>query len=220
MSSERIGILGGTFNPPHLAHVALARAAAAELGLERVILMPAHTTPYKPAEPDPGPVHRLQMCRLAVSDVEGLSACALEVERGGPSFTVDTLRVIHDDRAPGAELTFIVGADTARTLPRWREPEQVLELARLAVAEREGSERGAVMDTLASLGGTRAGAGVSGAAPAGPETVFLEMPRIEISSSLVRRRAARGEAIDELVGEAVASYIAEHHLYREGAGAG
>jgi len=220
LSSERIGILGGTFNPPHLGHVALARAAAAELALERVILMPAHSTPYKAAEPDPGPEHRLAMCRLAVSDVKGLSACALEVDRGGPSFTVDTLRAIHDDRAPGAELTFIVGADTARTLPGWREPERVLELARLAVAEREGSERGAVMDTLASLGGTRAGTGVSAAGAPGTETVFLEMGRIEISSSLVRRRAARGEAIDELVGEAVAGYIAEHRLYREPPGAG
>jgi len=207
-----VGILGGTFNPPHLGHLAVARHAQEELGLERVLLMPAHTPPHKAAAKDPGPEHRLQMCRLLVAGADGLSACGLEIERGGPSYTVDTLKAIHASH-PDAELTFIVGADTAGTLASWREPAQLLELARLAVAARSGSARELVLETVAGLAG---GEG-DGQAP-GAEVRFLEMPAIEISSSMVRRRVAREEPIEELVAPAVAGYIAEHGLYRCEAG--
>jgi nicotinate-nucleotide adenylyltransferase len=212
-----VGILGGTFNPPHLGHVALARHAREELGLERVFLMPAYSTPHKREEPDPGPEHRLWMCHLAVGGQDGLSACALEIERGGASYTVDTLRAIHDDRRPDAELTLIVGADTAHTLPDWREPARVLELARLAVAGREGFGREDVLRTLAAL--TRASSdGAPGEEPvAGRQPVFLGMPKVEISSSMVRRRVARGERVEDLVGAPVARYMTEHGLYRESA---
>jgi len=119
-----VGILGGTFNPPHLGHLALARHALQALGLSHVALMPVHTSPHKLAAPDPGPEHRLQMCRLLVRDVSRVSACALEVERGGASFTVDTLTAIHASH-PDAELTFIVGAEVARSIAEqglYREP--------------------------------------------------------------------------------------------------
>jgi nicotinate-nucleotide adenylyltransferase len=212
-----VGIVGGTFNPPHLGHLALAGHARRALGLERVFLMPANRAPGKPPEPDPGPTHRLQMCRLAVADTAGVSACALEIERGGTSYTADTLRAIHGDW-PEAELTFIVGADTARTIASWREPEKVLELARIAVAEREGTGAAEALDTLAALRG-RAG-GEERRERGGPAagTVSLDMPRIEISSSLVRRRVAEGEPVEDLVGGAVAEYIAHLGLYREPAG--
>lgn len=203
----RIGILGGTFNPPHVGHLALARHAREELGLERVVLMPAHGAPHKPAAEDPGPDRRLEMCRLAVNGVEGLTSCALEIERAGPSYTVDTLRAINASH-PDARLTFIVGADMASTLPAWREPGELLELAELAVAEREGAGRGDVLEALAVLNGGSDGA------PAGVS--FLEMATVPVSSSLVRERAAGGEPIEELVGGAVAEYIAEHGLYRGG----
>jgi nicotinate-nucleotide adenylyltransferase len=208
-----VGIFGGTFNPPHLGHLAVARHARVELGLERVLLMPAHISPHKQAEEGPGAEHRLRMCRLAVAGVEGLSACALEVERGGPSYTVDTLKAIHASH-PDAELTFIVGADTASTLASWREPETLLELARLGVAARSGSARRAVLETVAGLGD---GAG-TGCPPSGRVT-FLEMGPVEISSSMVRERVARGQPVEELVGPEVAGYIAEHGLYRPRAGA-
>jgi nicotinate-nucleotide adenylyltransferase len=203
-----VGILGGTFNPPHIGHLAVARHARAELGLERVLLMPAHIPPHKTAGEDPGPEDRLRMCRLAVEDADGLSACGLEIERGGPSYTVDTLKAIHASH-PDAELTFIVGADTARTLASWREPVKLLELAHLAVAARTGSARRQVLDTVVGLvdgDGQALAAGVK----------FLEMPTIEISSSMVRRCVARQEPIDEFVGPAVARYIAESGLYRAG----
>jgi nicotinate-nucleotide adenylyltransferase len=194
-----IGILGGMFNPPHVGHLALARAAASELGLERVLLMPVHVPPHKPAKWDPGAEHRLRMCRLAVGADPRIEVCALELERPGPSYTVDTLRDIHASD-PDAELTLIVGADMARTLDSWREPYEILKLARLAVAERDGSTRAEVSDALASLGGKG-------------RIAFLRMPRHDVSSSLVRRRLTAGEQIEELVGRDVAGYIEGHELY-------
>jgi nicotinate-nucleotide adenylyltransferase len=178
--------------------------------------MPARIPPHKPTEEDPGPGHRLRMCRLAMMGVDGVSVCALELERDGPSYTVDTLRALHATHTE-AELTFIVGADTARTLPAWREPAELLELADLAVAAREGSGQRGVLDAVVPL--------LAPARPrAGNDTAsairFLDMPAIEISSSLVRERAARGEPIEDQVGPAVAGYIAEHRLYRERADGG
>lgn len=220
-----LGILGGTFNPPHLGHLAVARHARQELGLERVLLVPAHTAPYKSsgsdaggsggvAGSDPGPQHRLRMCQLAVAGDEGLAVSAVEVERGGLSYTVDTLRSIHASH-PSAQLTFIVGADTASTLGSWREPAQLLELAQLAVATRDGTARQRVLDALAAVESTSADGSVDHSNTAGSVS-FLEMPAIEVSSSQVRERVARGEAIDQLVGPAVADYIAAHQLYRVG----
>jgi nicotinate-nucleotide adenylyltransferase len=193
-----VGILGGTFNPPHLGHIAVASHALAELGLERVLLMPAGVAPHKAAAPDPGPRHRLSMCRLAVEGSDGLSACGMELDREGPSYTVDTLTSIHATH-PDARLTFIVGADTAETLPAWREPARVLALAELAVATRAGSPREHVLETLEGLTAARVS--------------FLAMPALEVSSSDVRERVARGESVDDLVGARVAGYIAEHGLY-------
>jgi nicotinate-nucleotide adenylyltransferase len=207
--ARSIGILGGTFNPPHRGHLALARHAKAELGLDRVLLVPANSAPHKRAEEDPGPVRRLEMCRLAVGREAGLAVCGIEIERGGPSYTVDTLRAIHASHRE-AELTFIVGADMARTLPRWREPETVLELARLAVAEREDAGR---EDVLRALSPLRKNVG-DGASDRRPLVEFLEMGMVEISSSLVRERVHDGEPIEGLVEPAVAAYIAEHGLYR------
>jgi nicotinate-nucleotide adenylyltransferase len=198
-----VGILGGTFNPPHRGHLAVARYARAQLGLARVLLMPAHSSPHKRGEPDPGPEHRLQMCRLAVAEDEQLGVCALEVERGGASYTVDTLRAIRASH-PSAELTLIVGADTASTLPRWREPRALLELAELAVVARSGSDERAVRERLRGLLAHDT-AGVR----------FLQMPPVEVSSSLARETAARGAPLEELVGAAVADYINEHALYRD-----
>lgn len=187
------------FNPPHVAHLALAHAAVSDLGLERVLLTPVLIPPHKPAKWDPGAEHRLRMCSLAVQGDPQLGICKLELERPGPSYTIDTLRSIHASE-PDAELILIVGADMARTLGCWREPQEILKLARLAVAGREGSSRREVLDALAPLGGE-------------DRTVFLDMPRLDVSSSLVRRRLTSGAPIDELVGPAVARYISEHELY-------
>lgn len=195
----RLGVLGGSFNPPHLGHLALARHALEELGLDGVVLMPARRSPYKGAAEDPGPEHRLRMCRLAVAGQPRLSASALELQRPGPSYTVDTLRVLHAEH-PETELTFLVGADVVRTLPEWREPRQLLELAELAVALRDAGGEHDVRCALVDLPRAR--------------VRFLAMPPLRVSSSLVRERVRAGEPIDALVGPAVAAYIAEHGLYR------
>jgi nicotinate-nucleotide adenylyltransferase len=143
------------------------------------------------------------------------------VERGGLSYTVDTLRSIQASH-PNAQLTFIVGADTASTLGSWREPAQLLDLAQLAVATRDGTGRQRVLDALdavkfAGAGGDRDGGGE----PSARASVrFLEMPAIEVSSSAVRERVAQGESVEQLVGPAVAGYIAEQGLYRVGAAVG
>jgi nicotinate-nucleotide adenylyltransferase len=187
------------FNPPHVGHLALAQAAVSDLGLERVLLMPVLIPPHKPAKWDPGAKHRLRMCSLAVQHHPQLNVCRLELERPGPSYTIDTLRSINA-REPDAELTLIVGADMALTLDSWREPREILKLARLAVAKRDGSTRREVLDVLRPLGGA-------------DRTVFLEMPRNDVSSSLVRRHLTAGMPIEELVGSGVARYIAQQELY-------
>jgi nicotinate-nucleotide adenylyltransferase len=194
-----LGILGGTFNPPHLGHLAIARHAHSELGLARVVLMPAGAPPHKPIAQDPGAERRLEMCRLLVEGVEGVCVSALELERDGPSYTVDTLRAVHESH-PEAELTFIVGADIASTVPAWHEAPRLLGLAELAVAARPGSDRRGVLDALAPLGGSA-------------RVRFLDAPLVDASSSSARERAAAGEPIEQLVGPRVARYMAEHGLY-------
>jgi nicotinate-nucleotide adenylyltransferase len=199
----RVGILGGTFNPPHLGHLELARRAASELALARVHLVPAHTPPHKRAEPDPGPERRVQMCRLLVAGERELDVCTTEVERGGTSYTVDTLRSAHAAH-PDIEMILITGADSARTIPGWREPMALFELANVAVAARAGTDRTAVTEALAPLLG-------------GARLEFLHAPMLDIASSQARERAARGEPLEDLVGARVAGYISEHGLYREDA---
>jgi nicotinate-nucleotide adenylyltransferase len=200
----RVGLLGGSFNPPHRGHIAAAQRARAQLGLERVLLMPVHTQPHKPAEPDPGPGHRLAMCRLAVAGEDGLGVCDAEVRRGGASYTADTLERIRASH-PHAALTFIVGADTAATIPSWRRPQAVLALADVAIVTRPGTSAAGASQQLRELA---------------PEAIVrvLEIEPVDISSSLARRRAAAGEPLEPLVGEAVAAYIRANSLYGAGAG--
>jgi nicotinate-nucleotide adenylyltransferase len=201
----RVGILGGTFNPPHAGHCVCAQGALADFVVDRVLLMPVHTPPQKLLADDPGPEHRLEMCRLAAGEDPRIAACGLEVERGGLSYTVDTLAALHE-RHPGDELTWIAGADVAASLESWREPERVFELARLAVAERAGTVRAEIEHVVGRLGGADA-------------LTFLDIPRVDVSATVVRRRVAAGLPIGELVPAAVAAYIAAHGLYRGAAGA-
>jgi nicotinate-nucleotide adenylyltransferase len=201
---SRLGILGGTFNPPHLGHLVMAQEALDQLGLERVVLMPVSAPPHKEALHDPGGPARVALCRVAVGGDERLEVSDLEVVRGGASYTVDTLRELHA-RAPEHELTFIVGGDVAQGLPAWREPEAVLGLARLAVAEREGVRREDIARRLEPL-------------HPGDRVAFFDMPRIDISSSAIRRRVASGRPVRYLVPDAVAAEIQARDLYRQRAG--
>jgi nicotinate-nucleotide adenylyltransferase len=200
----RVGLLGGTFNPPHCAHLLMAQEAAVELGLDSVRLIPARVPPHKEVPSDPGVEVRLELCWLAIAGDPLLSVSRVEADRPGASFTVDTLRELHEAE-PEHDLTFIVGADMARSLPAWREPEAVLELATLGVAERDGVAREEILASLGSLAGV-------------PERVrFFAMPRFDVSSTVVRARVAAGVPIRHLVPDAVAEYVRAHGLYRVGA---
>jgi nicotinate-nucleotide adenylyltransferase len=196
----RIGILGGTFNPPHLGHLICAQEAYLQLGLDRVTLIPARIPPHKAVEDEPGAEHRLELCRLAVQgDEHRFEVSDIEVRREGPSYTVDTLEELHSS-APDHELFLIVGGDIAAGLPSWHRPERVLSLATLAVAKRRGTSRAAVDDALSSL-------------PGGERTCFFRMPRIAISSTMLRERARLGQSIRYYVPDGVMSYVERHRLY-------
>ncbi len=195
----RIGILGGTFNPPHLGHLICGQEALIQLELDQIVMIPAGVPPHKEVDDDPGSGHRLELCRRAVDGDDRFEVSALEMERDGPSYTVDTLEKLHEI-APDSELYLIVGGDVAAGLSTWREPERVLSLATLAIAGRRGTPDQAIDDTLAGLTG-------------GERARFFRMPRIGISSTDIRERVQRRESIRYLVPDAVASYISEHQLY-------
>jgi nicotinate-nucleotide adenylyltransferase len=199
-----VGILGGTFNPPHIGHLVMVQEALTQLGLDRVDLMPVARPPHKEALADPGADVRLELCRLATAGDERLGVSDLEIERGGASYTVDTLRALHD-RDPEHALTFIVGGDMAYSLPSWREPEAILDLARLAVAEREDLRREDIAERLEPL-------------HSGDRVVFFDMPRIDVSSSAIRGRVAAGRPIRYLVPDAVVEAIRDGRLYPRAAG--
>ena len=195
----RIGILGGTFNPPHLGHLICAQEAYLQLGLDQVILIPARMPPHKPVEDDPGAEQRLELCRLAIQGDDRLAVSDIEIGREGPSYTVDTLEELHSS-APDHELFLIVGGDIAAGLPDWHEPERVLSLATLAVAKRRGTSQESVDAALGSLRG-------------GDRARYFAMPRIGISSTMLRDRARSGDPIRYYVPEAVVNYIERHRLY-------
>jgi len=195
----RVGLLGGTFNPPHIGHLVCASLAHAALELDRVLLVPVHEPPHKGVEADPGVEHRVELCRRAAAGDERLDVSLVDAEVPGPSYTVDTLSRLHD-RCPGDQLTFIVGGDMALSLPAWREPEAILELAELGVAEREGVRRNDIAERLAGLDVSR--------------VRFFDMPRIDVSSSLIRRLVAAGRPIRYLVPDPVAEYVEQAGLYR------
>jgi nicotinate-nucleotide adenylyltransferase len=195
----RVGILGGVFNPPHVGHLICAQEALCELELERVVLVPAGEAPHREIEQDPGAETRLEMCALAVSGDDRLGASRVELDRPGPSYTADTLRDLHE-RSPEDQLFVILGGDQAAELPSWHEPAEVLRLATVAVVEREGSGRDEVARRLSGL------AGAEGLA-------FFDMPRVDVSSTLVRERAAEGRPIRYLVPDEVASFVEARRLY-------
>ena len=176
-----------------------AQEAWRELALERVLFIPARIPPHKRIEHEPGPQHRLAMCRLAVAGDERFDVSELELERDGPSFTVDTLKELKT-RAPHDELVLILGGDIAAGLPDWNQPERVLELATVAIAKRRGTTRGSVDRALERLRG-------------GDGARFFAMPRIGISSTMLRRRIARGQPIRYFVDDKVEAYIQHHGLY-------
>lgn len=195
-----MGVLGGAFNPPHIGHLLLAREATRQLGLDRVLLMPTGKAPHKVIEDDPGARVRLRLTELAAEGEQGVDVSAIEVERAGLSYTYETLEQLHDE-SPDRELVFLMGADVAAGLPQWKRPERVIELARLGIAMREGVDPADLERALESVG-------------AAVRAEMIDMPRCEVSSTMVRERAAARAPLEGLVPPLVAKTIEREGLYR------
>lgn len=194
-SGERLGIFGGTFDPPHVGHLVAAVNVRYSLGLDRVLLTVAHqpwqkvgTRPLSPPE------DRLAMVAAAVEGIEGLEASDIELRRGGDSFTADTVaHLIAED--PARELFVIVGQDAAAGMPTWERIDEVRAKARLVVVERPG---------------------VAGSLPDGWHFDRVEVPRLEVSSTDLRARVADGRPLDFLLPEPAIAWLQQRRLYREG----
>ena len=194
-----LALFGGSFNPPHLGHLAVAEAVADAVGLDQVCWMPAATPPHKQDDETlASAAHRLAMTRLAIEGNPRFVVSDLELRRGGTSYTVDTLRHLRADR-PDADLYLILGGDSLAAFSTWREPEAILDLARLLVYQRPGSAEATVSPAILA------------------RTTVVEAPLLHLSSTTLRARIAAGQTVRYLVPEAVRVYIAAHGLYREGA---
>jgi nicotinate-nucleotide adenylyltransferase len=187
----RLGVYGGAFDPPHLGHLVAASDACDVLSLDRLLWIPSAVHPLKAVRT--AAALRLEMVRAAIAGDPRFGADDLELRRGGPSYTVDTLRALRA-REPGAELVLLTGADNLADLPRWREPDEIARLATLAVVSRAG-------ETVL---------------PGGPyPAVAVPVTRVDVSSTEVRRRVAAGQSIRYLVPEAVRAVIERERLYRD-----
>lgn len=196
VAPRRMGIFGGTFDPPHLGHLALADWAREALALDRVVFVPAARPPHKRGRRMSPAVHRVAMTRLAVRGNRAFGVSTLEVRRDGPSYTVDTLRVLTRAHG-GAALWLLMGEDSLREFPTWHAPGEILELARLAVAGRPGER---APRRLAPAARRR--------------VVWLHNPELQISSSTIRDRMRSGRSVRYLVPDAVVRYAETHGLYR------
>jgi nicotinate-nucleotide adenylyltransferase len=213
----RLGIFGGSFDPVHNGHLALARACQAEAALDEVWFTPAAIQPFKHQGPHATDAQRVEMLNLAIESADGdprgehrrsavaaprsaWRVCTLELERGGYSYTIDTLRQIHEE-LPEAELFFLLGADTVRDVSHWRDPAEIFRLATPLVVGRAGQPEPnlAALDTLCSHD---------------HRPISVVMPAVDVSSSEIRRRIVNGEPVAAMVPASVAVYIQAQRLYR------
>lgn len=199
---KKIAVFGGTFNPIHNGHLHLARRFALASGAQRVLFVPTFLPPHKRVPGLASPSDRLAMCRLAAAEGGPFEVSALEIERGGLSYTSDTLRELKK-REPDSELFLITGEDMFLTLEDWHEPEAIFSLATVCAAPRSaaGMRRLRGHEELLRKMGAR--------------TMVLDIPYLPISSTMVREAVRAGRSIDRLVPPAVAEYIHQNHLYTE-----
>jgi nicotinate-nucleotide adenylyltransferase len=193
-----VGVMGGTFDPIHLGHLAVAEEAREVLGLERILFVPAGRPPHKAADEVTSVEHRLAMVELAIADNPAFELSRIEVDRPGPSYTVDTLEAL---AAGGEPVTVILSAETLAELPTWHEPWRLFEAARVAVAPRWGYPAPDPGWLAATFPGRE------------DRVTYLEGPRLGVSSTALRARVAAGRSIRYLVPQTVAAYIAANNLY-------
>ena len=194
---EKIGIMGGTFDPIHLGHLIIAELVREELHLNKVFFLPAKIHPLKENAAISAVEHRVQMVASAIEDNPAFELCDIEFRREGISFTVDTLRSLRKEYPPeSTELYYLMGLDNVNQFHLWKEPEEIIRLCRVVVLGRPGVKPH------------------PDARPFLPAFLFLDLPLIEISATDIRQRVRNGRTIRYLVPEAVEAYIARHRLYR------
>jgi nicotinate-nucleotide adenylyltransferase len=197
-----VGVFGGTFNPPHLGHLAAAQEALETCGLQRVLFVPSERNPLKLDDEISPTEHRLAMTKLAIEGNPAYGLSYADLGGDGPSYTVDLLERLQRELGSSTDLAFISGMDVLHELHRWREPHRMLELARLIVIARPGEEQLRPEDVDERLPG------------ASRRITVVETPGVAISSTELRQRVADGRSLRYLVPDSVAAYIAEHGLYR------
>lgn len=194
---RRVGVVGGTFDPPHIGHLIVASEARWRLGLDEVRLVPAREPPHKPDRLPAPPEARARWLERAIGGREGLSVSRAEIDRPGPSYTADTLERMAADE-PGARLWFVLGSDQLEGFAGWRDPDRILRLARLAVVPRAGSDPEAVRALADRVAPGRAD--------------WLDVPAVAVSSTMIRARIAAGHPIAFLVPRGVEEALAEEGL--------
>lgn len=196
----RLGILGGTFDPIHIGHLILAEESWYQLGLEKVLLVPAADPPHKRDRLLSPVDHRVAMIQLAIADNPHLELSRVDVDRPGPHYTVDMVHLLYDQYGPGTDLYFLMGLDSLADLPNWHQPQQLMELCNLVALTRPDS--GLDWDSLEqSLPGIRW------------RVIFLPMPELDISSTMIQQRVRQGRPIRYQVLPPVEDYIGAHSLY-------
>jgi nicotinate-nucleotide adenylyltransferase len=196
--SERIGILGGTFDPIHLGHLAMAKEASRALDLNRIILLPSHVPPHRSTDPRASGFHRFAMAAMAAAEGHRLTASDLELLREGPSYSSLTLERLHADGLEPSQLYFILGTDAFSEIATWHNYPRLLDLSNFVVISRPGCSV-TKLEARASTTGT--------------DIFYVIGDTPDISSTQIRRRIAAGEPIDGLVPRSVASHIERHRLY-------
>ncbi|MCD4781473.1 MAG: nicotinate-nucleotide adenylyltransferase [Candidatus Omnitrophica bacterium] len=188
---KRIGILGGTFNPLHIGHLAIAQVALEKKRLDSVVFVPSFWPPHKSTKNVISAKHRYSMVRLAIEDNPYFDICDYEIKRRKKSYSIDTVRFFEAQYPEGAKFFFIIGEDSLETLQQWRDIDEILKIVSFVVVNRPGMDKGQSKIKVSSV----------------------TMPGLDVSSSYIRKRTTSGNSIHYLVPPAVCEYIKKHHLY-------
>ncbi|MFC2050694.1 nicotinate-nucleotide adenylyltransferase [Chloroflexota bacterium] len=199
-----IGVLGGTFDPIHSGHLIMAEEARLKLGLARVLFVPARQQWLKTGRNIAPAVHRVEMVKLAIATNPNFEISAVDIDRPGPSYSVDTIAILQQQMGAEAKIFFLVGWDSLAELPQWKEPDRLIQLCKLVAVTRPGFSRPDSKVLEASVPGVT------------QSVAWLDIAPVDISSTDIRKRVAQGLSIHGLVPEAVESYIKKHELYRRG----
>lgn len=223
-SQKRLGLFGGSFNPIHTGHLAIARDVLTRMNLSRILFIPTGDPPHKYNRPLAPALARLEMVRLAIADTSEFDVSAIEIDRTGKSYSIDTVRKIREQYGQPVQLFFIIGLDAFLEFPTWRAPEEILKLCHIVVVPRPGR----LFQSLAaiplfqhldaeSLGQLDAGIidRLDIAVPQAVGITCLSIPPCPISASEIRRRIRNGRPLANMLSPSVESYIIQHNLYQE-----